>query len=220
MTDRITTSDLKQMLLTAAQCLRGQAGELSRLDSVAGDGDHGTTMMRVADQLEAAVNDPASENPAALLRNCGWRVLSVDGGASSALFGTFFLGMGEGAGESDPDCTAVAQIFASGLNAILKQTRARKGDKTMMDALEPAVAAVGRTAAAGDQISAVLESAAAAALEGADATKTLVARFGRAKFLGEKTLGHADAGATSVALIFQGFSQALMARREINHGGQ
>jgi len=177
-------------------------------------------MMRVADQLEAAVTDPASQNPAALLQNCGWKVLNVDGGASSALFGTFFKGMGEGAGESDPDCEAVAAIFASGLNAILKQTPARAGDKTMIDALEPAVAAVGRTAAAGDPIPLALEAAAAAALKGADATKNLVARYGRAKFLGEKTIGHADAGATSVALIFQGFSEALMARREINHGRQ
>jgi phosphoenolpyruvate---glycerone phosphotransferase subunit DhaL len=218
MNDRVTTSELKQMLLHAAQCLRSQAEELSRLDSVAGDGDHGTTMLRVAEQFEAAVNDPLSQNPAALLRTCGWKVLNVDGGASSALFGTFFKGMGDGAGEGDPDCAALAEILASGLNSILKQTRARTGDKTMIDALEPAVEAVGKTAAAGDEIPAALESAAAAALEGADRTKALVARYGRAKFLGEKTLGHADAGATSVALIFQGFSQALMARRETNHG--
>jgi dihydroxyacetone kinase-like protein len=177
-------------------------------------------MMRVADQFEAAVNDPASNNPAALLQNCGWKVLNVDGGASSALFGTFFKGMGEEAGEADPDCVAVARIFASGLNSVLKQTRARAGDKTMIDALEPAVAAVGRATAVGDPISAALESAAAAALMGAEATKTLVARYGRAKFLGEKTLGHADAGAISVALIFQGFSQAIMPRREMHHGGQ
>jgi dihydroxyacetone kinase-like protein len=104
------------------------------------------------------------------------------------------------------------------LNSILKQTRARTGDKTMIDALEPAVAAVGKTAAAGDPIPAALESAAVAALAGAGRTKALVARYGRAKFLGEKTLGHADAGATSVALIFQGFSQALKTGRETNHG--
>ena len=219
MNDRVTTFELKQMLLHAAQCLRSQAEELSRLDSVAGDGDHGTTMLRVAEQFEAAVSDPSSQNPAALLKTCGWKVLSVDGGASSALFGTFFKGMGEGAGEGDPDCAALAAILASGLNSILKQTRARTGDKTMIDALEPAVAAVGKTAAAGDEITAALESAAVAALAGADRTKALVAHYGRAKFLGEKTLGHADAGATSVALIFQGFSQALLARRETKHGG-
>jgi phosphoenolpyruvate---glycerone phosphotransferase subunit DhaL len=218
MTDRVTTSELKQMLLHAAQCLRSQAEELSRLDSVAGDGDHGTTMLRVAEQFETAVKDPSSQNPASLLSTCGWKVLSVDGGASSALFGTFFKGMGEGAGEGDPDCAALAEILASGLKSILKQTRARAGDKTMIDALEPAVAAVSMTAAAGDEIPAALECAAAAALKGADRTKALVARYGRAKFVGEKTLGHADAGATSVALIFQGFSQALKAGRETNHG--
>lgn len=218
MTDRVTTSELKQMLLHAARCLRSQAEELSRLDSAAGDGDHGTTMLRVAEQFEAAVNDPQSQNPAALLSTCGWKVLSVDGGASSALFGTFFKGMGEGAGEGDPDCAALAEILGSGLSSILKQTRARTGDKTMIDALEPAVAAVGKTAAAGDPIAVALELAASAAREGADGTKALIARYGRAKFLGERTLGHADAGATSVALIFQGFREGLKAGRETNHG--
>ncbi len=214
MTDRITTSELKQMLLNAAQCLRSQAEYLSRLDSVAGDGDHGTTMLRVAEQFEAVVNDPELRNPEALLKCCGSKVLSVDGGASSALLGIFFKGMGERAGESDLDSAALAEIFTSGMNSILRQTRARVGDKTMIDALEPAVNAVREAAQAGDPMPTLLESAAAAALKGADATRMLVARHGRAKFLGEKTLGHADAGATSVALIFQGFSQALMAKRE------
>jgi dihydroxyacetone kinase-like protein len=218
MRERITTSELKQMFLNAAQCLRRQSEELSRLDCVAGDGDHGTTMLKVADQFEAATEEPSSRTPAELLGNCGWKVLSVDGGASSALLGTFIRGMGERAGEGDLDCVALAEILASGLSSILKQTRARVGDKTMVDALEPAVAVVGKSAASGDPISAAMESAAAAALKGAESTKALVARYGRAKFLGEKTLGHADPGATSVALIFHGFSQALVARREMDDG--
>ncbi len=219
MTDRISTSDLKTMLAEAALCLRGQCGHLSQLDSVAGDGDHGTTMMRIAEQLEAAAEDEASQSPAALLRNCGWKVLNVDGGASSALLGTFFRGMGEGGGEDDPDCEALAGIFESGMDALLKQTKARAGDKTMVDALAPAVGAFRSAAAAGKSIPAALEDAAAAARAGADATKALVARYGRAKFLGEKTLGHADAGATSIALLFHGFSDVFAAKREMDHGG-
>lgn len=90
----------------------------------------------------------------------------------------------------------------------------------MVDALVPAVAALRMAAQMGKPIPAALEDAATAARAGADRTKTLVARCGRAKFLGEKTLGHADAGATSVALLFHGFSEALVARQEKDHGGR
>jgi dihydroxyacetone kinase-like protein len=218
MIDRISTSDLKAMLLAAAQCLREKREHLSRLDSVAGDGDHGTTMLRVAEQLEAAAVDTSSQSPASLLRNCGWNVLGVDGGASSALLGTFFKGMGDAAQEVEPDCEALAGIFESGMNTMLKQTRARAGDKTMVDALVPAVEALRAGAAQGKSIPAALDDAAAAARAGADATETLVARYGRARLLGEKTLGHADAGATSAALLFHGFSNALAAKREMDHG--
>lgn len=219
MTDRITTSDLKAMLIAAARCLREQREHLSQLDSVAGDGDHGTTMLRVAEQLEVAAGDASSQSPAALLKNCGWNVLSVDGGASSALLGTFFKGMGDAAGEDDPDCEALAGIIEAGMNAMLKQTKAKVGDKTMVDALAPAVDALREAAATGKSLPVALEDAAAAARAGADATEKLVARYGRARLLGEKTLGHADAGATSVALLFHGFSEALVAKREIDHGG-
>ncbi len=219
MTDRITTSDLKAMLIAAAHCLREQREHLSQLDSVAGDGDHGTTMIRIAEQLELTAGDASLQSPAASLKNCGWNVLSVDGGASSALIGTFFQGLADAAGEDDLDCEALAYTFESGMNVLLRQTRARMGDKTLVDALAPAVAALRAAAEAGKSVSAALQDAAAASRTGADSTKALVAHYGRARLLGEKTLGHADAGATSVALLFQGFSEALAAKREMDHGG-
>jgi dihydroxyacetone kinase-like protein len=219
MTDRISTADLKRMLAEAARRLREQHEVLSQLDSVAGDGDHGIAMLRIAEQLEAAAQDAASPSPRALLEDAGWKVLGVDGGASSALLGTFFTGMAAAAGESDLDCEVLAAIFESGMNAVLKQTKARPGDKTMVDALAPAVSALRAAAASGAPVPAALEQAAAAALAGAESTKALVARYGRAKFLGEKTLGHMDAGAASMALLFQGFSGAFTPQGEIHHGG-
>ncbi|MFP5210981.1 MAG: dihydroxyacetone kinase subunit DhaL [Acidobacteriota bacterium] len=219
MTDRISISDLKRMLSEAARCLRERHEYLSQLDCVAGDGDHGTTMLSASGQLEAAVAQAPSQNSRELLKDCGWRILSIDGGASSALLGTFFLGMAETASESDFGCGALAAAFESGLNAVLKQTKARPGDKTMVDALVPAVNALHAAAESGMPIPAALEGAAAAAQAGAESTKPLVAHYGRAKFLGEKTLGHADPGAVSMALLFQGFSEALVPRREIDHGG-
>jgi dihydroxyacetone kinase-like protein len=165
------------------------------------------------------VREAPYQNTQNLLKDCGWRILSIDGGASSALLGTFFTGMAEVADESDFNCEALAVAFESGMNALLKQTKARLGDKTMVDALVPAVTVLRAAANSGTPISAALEQAATAAQAGAENTKTLVARYGRAKFLGEKTLGHADPGAVSIALLFRGFSQAFVPLQEIDHGG-
>jgi dihydroxyacetone kinase-like protein len=176
-------------------------------------------MLRAAEQLEAAAGDVSLESPAALLKDGGWKLLSIDGGASSALLGTFIGGMGDAAGEADLDCRSLAIVFEAGMKALFKQTKARPGDKTMVDAIAPAVAALKQAADAGATIADALEQAAAAAARGAESTKALVARYGRAKFQGDKTLGHADAGARSIALLFHGFSQAFQEQAEINHGG-
>ncbi len=219
MTERISTADLKRMFSEAARCLRDQHQQLSQLDSVAGDGDHGVAMLRTAEQVEAAAQDESSQSPRAFLRDSGGRVLSVDGGASTALLGAFLTGMADAAGESDLDCEMLAAIFESGMNAVSKQTRARPGDKTMVDALAPAVAAIRAAAVSGAPVADTLQQAAAAACAGAESTKALVARYGRAKFQGEKTLGHTDAGAASMALLFHGFCLAFTAQGEMDHGG-
>ena len=219
MRDTIGITELRRMFAEAAKNIRQEHENLSRLDCIGGDGDHGTTMLRAAEQLEAAAEDSSLESPGALLKDAGWKLLSIDGGASSALLGTFIGGMGEAAGHANLVCPSLATVFESGMNALFKQTKARPGDKTMVDAIAPAVAALKEAAAAGEAIPDALEQAAAAAARGAESTKGLVARYGRAKFQGDKTLGHADAGATSIALLFHGFSQAFREQAENNHGG-
>ncbi len=202
------------MFAQAAACLRSEHRRLTELDSIGGDGDHGTTMLRAAEQMEARTEDwtdgSDAESLTGLLKAAGWRVLSVDGGASSSLLGTFFAGMGDAelAGDS-MDCSHLAQSLQAGLHAVSRQTKARPGDKTMMDALAPAVAAASAAAVAGKTISEALEDAALAARLGAESTKDLVARYGRARSLGERTRGHPDAGATSIALIFRGFREGV-----------
>jgi len=187
---------------------------LSQLDCIGGDGDHGATIVRAMDRLEAEINAENDSPLNARLKDAGWAVLGVDGGASSALLGTFLAGMGDADLGQESDCKHLAASFAAGLRALEKQTRAKPGDKTMMDALVPAVQAVQAAADSGEQIARALESAASAAREGAEATKGMIARFGRARFLGEKTRGSPDAGATSIALIFEGFSAALGEHKE------
>jgi dihydroxyacetone kinase-like protein len=209
MTDRICRTELAAMFAEAAKQIRREHQTLSQLDCVAGDGDHGTTMLRAVEKLEAAMNATHEKSLNALLREAGWGVLDVDGGASSALLGTFIAGMGDADMGEESDCKHLAASFEAGLRALLRQTKAKPGDKTMMDALVPAVQAFGAAASSGKTVAEAMKEAAEAARTGADATRDMVARFGRAKFLGEKTRGSPDPGATSIALFFRGFSDAL-----------
>ena len=209
MTERTGVEELAQMFKGAAARIREQNQRLSELDCVAGDGDHGSTMLRAVEQLERAAAS-GQTGPRELLREAGWKVMGVDGGASSALFGMFFAGMADVPGEGNTlDCRELAAAFECGLAAVRRQTKAQPGDKTMMDALVPAVGALRESADAGNPAVDALRRAAVAAQMGAQDTRNFVAKHGRAKYLGEKTLGHEDPGAVSVALLFDGFYRGL-----------
>lgn len=203
------------MFAEAAEQIRREQEMLSRLDCIGGDGDHGATMVRAMEVLEKEMNMETEKSLSARLKDAGWSVLGVDGGASSALVGTFIAGMGdEGLGQ-ESDCKHLAASFSAGLRAVEKQTKARPGDKTMMDALVPAVQAIESAAGCGEPVGRALELAAEAARRGAESTRDMIATYGRAKFVGERTRGWPDAGATSIALIFKGFSLAFAEREEV-----
>lgn len=207
----VGNDELRRMFAGAAARIRSQHELLSRLDSVAGDGDHGTTMLRTGERLENAVKPGSNQNWREVFRDAGWSVLGVDGGASSSLFGTFLSGVAEAPGDLDLlDCHALAAGFEAGLRAAQLQTKARPGDKTLIDALQPAVAALCEAAGAGNCLADAMRKAAEAARAGAESTQNLVARYGRAKYQGEKTIGHLDPGAVSVALLFEGFCDGLV----------
>jgi phosphoenolpyruvate---glycerone phosphotransferase subunit DhaL len=209
MTVSLSKPMLARMFAEAAKLVREHCEELSRLDSIGGDGDHGTTMVRAMAVLEGDIEPANGASLSEMLARAGWSVMGVDGGASSALLGTFIAGMGDIELGEELDCERLAASFEAGLRAVSNRTKARPGDKTMMDALAPAVEAVRVAASSRRPIAAALKEAADAAAAGAESTKHQVARHGRAKYLGEKTLGHADAGATSIALIFRGFATAV-----------
>jgi len=203
MTCSITKDDFARMVAGAAAAIRAQHATLSDLDCASGDGDHGATMLRAVDRLEQAFAPGRPDDLKACLREAGWNVLGVDGGASSSLLGVFFGGMADAAADH------ICEVFEAGLAAVRKQTKAQPGDKTMMDALVPAVQAMRTATDAGKNASEALHDAAAAAEAGAAATRDLTARYGRAKFLGERTRGHVDPGAASVSLLFEGFYHGL-----------
>jgi dihydroxyacetone kinase-like protein len=214
MSDVICISDLRRMFAEAAAQIRREQEVLSRLDSIGGDGDHGATMVRATEMVASEMNAENDKPLNARLKDAGWSVLGVGGGASSALLGTFIAGMGDADLGQESDCKHLAASFAAGLRALEKQTKARQGDKTMMDALVPAVQAIENAADSGEVVARTMELAASAARAGAESTKQMIAKYGRAKFLGEKTRGSADAGATSIALVFEGFSAALAKHKD------
>lgn len=202
--------DIKRIILAAVETIRENHQELSRLDSATGDGDHGTTMLRSFDSVEKTVGDAEGEDMKSLLYDIGWNIMCADGGSTGPLLGSLFMGMSESVeGKDSLDGAALAAMFRAGLNGMSEQSKAQVGDKTMMDALMPAVDAMEAAAGGGKSIGDIFADAAKAAADGAEATKGMQAKFGRARNLGERTIGHKDPGATSMSLIFQSFAESI-----------
>jgi dihydroxyacetone kinase-like protein len=211
MSDPFDYESLVRMLRGAIECVRSRHEELSRLDTFGGDGDHGSTMLRAMKSVEDAIEGMRSRDIQGLLQVAGWAILGVDGGATGPLLGVLLTGMSEAAaGKCSIDPRDLAGLFETGLAALERLTRARVGDKTMMDALVPAVAALRRSADGGADMASALRCAAEAAELGAAATENLQARFGRAKNLGPGSVGHRDPGAVSLALLFRGFTKGAV----------
>jgi dihydroxyacetone kinase-like protein len=167
-------------------------------------------MLRVVESLTKTFAPGGPGDLRSCLRDAGWSVMGVDGGASSSLLGTFFGGMADAAECQAPlSPNELATVFEAGLAAVRKQTKAQPGDKTIMDALVPAIETLRASADAGKSAAEALHDAADAARTGAQSTRNFTAKYGRAKLLGEKTLGHQDPGAVSVSLMFAGFCSGL-----------
>ena len=210
MADTIGIEDLGRMIRSAADKIRANRDDLSKLDSAIGDGDHGTTIARAMGIAEKVLEESEKEDLKGLLKDVGWGVMGVDGGATGPLLGSFLMGLGKGLGEGETiDCLTLAAMFEAGLAGVRRQSKAQVGDKTLIDALLPAVDAVRQAADEGKSIKDALQRAAEVAETGAVSTKEFRARFGRAKNLGDRTIGFQDPGATSMALIIQGFFEAL-----------
>jgi dihydroxyacetone kinase-like protein len=214
MIDQIEYDDFVNMLHSSVKIIESEHQRLSQLDSISGDGDHGTTMSRAMKLVSKAIDQQERKEIKGLLESVSWNLLGVDGGATGPLLGTLFKGMADSLGEGEQvTVAAFSRMFETGLASLEKITKARVGDKTLMDALMPAIISLKESAQEGKNFLESLKAAAAAARNGAESTKGLVARFGRAKNLGEKTLGYPDPGATSMALILRGFYEGLIERR-------
>jgi phosphoenolpyruvate---glycerone phosphotransferase subunit DhaL len=211
----ITSADLQGMIRAISKVIQANRTQLNALDAELGDGDHGTT---IAAGFEAAVTEmQPAQSPADVLSAVAQVLMNRMGGSSGALFGTLFLRAAmqvkEQASLSDAQFAAMWQ---AGTEAVMARGQAQPGDKTMVDALVPATAALSQAVANGKPLQMALEAAAHAAAQGADSTAALLAKQGRARYVGERAVGHVDAGARSVALIFE----AMHTYWKENHDGE
>lgn len=206
--DILTLDQLKQAMAYIAENMIASKEMLTRADQAIGDGDHGIGMARGFDAVRAALVEKQLNQVEDVFFTTGSCLLASIGGASGAIFGSFFLGASRSLKGSDVlDAAGFKQALTSGLEMVKKRGGAHIGDKTMVDALEPAVLAAGSYS--GNSLADLSKQVYLAAQEGMQKTKTITARIGKAKTLGERTLGHADPGAISITLIFQFFNQFI-----------
>jgi len=179
--------------------------ELITLDREIGDGDHGENMDRGFQAVLPKLDDlPAGSTPGDVLKLVATTLISTVGGAAGPLYGTAYLKGAVAAGSAASlDGSAIAAVLTAARDGIVLRGKAEPGDKTMIDAWTPAVDAADAAAASGADAAAVLVAASEAAWAGAEATEPLVARKGRASYLGERSAGHRDPGAQSTALLLQ-----------------
>ena len=205
---------VQSWLTAAAALLREQRDYLTQLDAAIGDADHGTNMDRGFTAVLAKLEDLDGAPPGKVLTTAGSTLVSTVGGASGPLWGTALRRAGRalgGAEEFDGEQLAVA-LYAA-LAGIVELGAAQEGDKTMVDALAPAVRAFREGLDNRSTVAEALTAARVAAEEGMKATVPLQAQKGRASYLGERSIGHQDPGATSTALILAALEQAVAAER-------
>jgi dihydroxyacetone kinase-like protein len=204
----VTLQQLVDWLARFRDLVTANQAQLTELDSAIGDADHGSNMARGMTAVMDKLGEPSAIDE--LFKTVGMTLVSSVGGASGPLYGTFFLRFGATAGAvSELDGAALSAALRAGLAGVLARGKAETGDKTMVDALVPALDALDESLAASDDPAAAASAAFRAAEVGRDATEPLVARKGRASYLGDRSAGHIDPGATSTAYLFQALSAAL-----------
>ena len=202
----ISTDAIKKMLLAGAERVIEARNELTDIDSRFGDADHGITMEKIMTALAGAVQSFSGEGGVkALMDDVSMAIMTINGGSAVPLWTTLFDGLSEGASSSDEmSLDELKAMFRRGLEAFKALSKAKVGDKTMTDALEPAVEAL---CACNGGLAEVMKAAAEGAEAGAAATVNFTAKFGRAKSYGERTIGTPDAGAMSMKYFFRGLAE-------------
>jgi dihydroxyacetone kinase-like protein len=207
--EAVTVDRLVAWLSAFRDAVHEHGAYLTELDSAIGDADHGANLIRGMDAVMVAVEPPPG-NAGDLLKKVGMTLVTSVGGASGPLYGTFFLRAATAAGDATVlDGAALLAALRAGLEGIVARGKAEAGDKTMYDALAPAIGTFEEALASGAEPAVAARAAADAAAAGRDATEPMLALKGRASYLGERSVGHLDPGAASSALLVAALADAL-----------
>ena len=213
MSEEITLRQLRHWLQRYADLIEEQETYLSELDAAIGDGDHGANMMRGMETVRARLQEEqeAKITVSTLMRNVAMTLISSVGGAAGPLYGAFFLRAAKDAGNTSQITLAqLAHMFRSGLEGVQQRGKAVAAEKTMVDAMLPAVDALANAEAAGQSLASALHAATVAAAAGMEETIMMQATKGRASYLGTRSIGHQDPGATSTYYLFLAAEETLV----------
>jgi phosphoenolpyruvate---glycerone phosphotransferase subunit DhaL len=204
----LTKKDFLNMLKGASDALDEKIDEFSDIDSKFGDGDHGVTVSKISKAIKAKVEStPDDETLTEMFESLGKDIMNVNGGSAGPLYGTIVAGFGEGLeGIEQADEAAIKSMFAGSLEGMGFISTAKVGDKTLMDTLIPACE---KAASSDAKLPQLLEEITQAAYEGAEYSKQCQAKFGRARFHKEATIGTMDAGAYSLYCLIKGLCSVI-----------
>ena len=210
MRSTLSSSDIIRIVDAISETMENQKGYLSELDGAIGDGDHGVNMAKCFREVKKKLPENTDKDVGTILKNVGMVILNSVGGAMGALYGTFFLKMAkEVTGKTEVNLEDLVRMFEAGEKGIQEMGKAQPGDKTLLDTIDPAVKALKEAHANRKPLDEALTDFSEAAKKGAESTREMISRIGRSSRLGERTIGHQDAGATSCYFILDAFYQAI-----------
>lgn len=200
----MNTEKLIATIHKVAAKIEEEKGFLTELDNVIGDGDHGINLARGFGEVEKKLDTLADKEPGDVLKTVGMTLVSTVGGASGPLYGTGFMKLGTALkGKTEIDVPGFLEGLQLAIEGIMQRGRSTKGEKTMLDAMIPAKEAMEAKWAESSDAKAAFATGVAAAWEGVEFTKTIAATKGRASYVGERSIGHQDPGATSFTMVLE-----------------
>ncbi len=206
----ITVAQIVRWLQKMATLMEENKDFLTQLDADIGDGDHGINMARGFKKVSSGLNASQDKDIGGIIQETGMTLVSSVGGASGPLYGTFFIrAAAVAAGKKHLNLEELMSFFKAGVSGVMDRGRAKRGDKTMVDALAPAVDALQMAVQKNQEIKEALAEAVIAAEEGMKGTIPMIAQKGRASYLGERSVGHQDPGATSSYLLIKALHDSV-----------
>jgi dihydroxyacetone kinase-like protein len=206
----LSSADVIKIIDTMADTMEREKNYLSDLDGAIGDGDHGVNMAKCFREVKKKLPGSSDKDVGTILKSVGMVILNSVGGAMGALYGTFFLKASkEAMGKMDVSLEDLIKMFEAGKTGIQEMGKAQLGDKTLLDTIDPAVKALKEKQSEGRSLIDALAACSEAAKRGAESTRAMISKIGRSSRLGERTIGHQDAGATSCYFILDAFYQGI-----------